>query len=100
MADRTLDARNGRQEEAAAAEGTPAAAPAPASLASNPWLPLIITAIIMPALAFATTRYFLLPQMKKALYKPTMAAAAAQAEPTGTNGAGGSGAAEGAIKVT
>jgi flagellar FliL protein len=98
MADRTLDARNGRKEEAAPAEETPAAAPAPPSLASNPWLPLIVTAILMPALAFATTRYFLLPQMKKALYKP-MAAAAAQAEPTGTNGAGGGGM-EGAVKQT
>jgi flagellar FliL protein len=96
MADRTMDARNGRQEEAAA-EGTAAAAPAPASFASNPWLPMIVTAIIMPALAFATTQYFLLPQMKKALYKPLAAAAAA--EPSGTNAAG-SGSAEGAIKVT
>ncbi len=99
MADRTLDARNGRKEEAAPAEETPGAAPAPPSLASNPWLPLIVTAILMPALAFATTRYFLLPQMKKALYKPTAAAAAAPAEPTGTNGAGGA-SVEGAIKQT
>jgi flagellar FliL protein len=92
-----MDARNGRQEEAAA-EGTAAAAPAPASLASNPWLPMIVTAIIMPALAFATTQYFLLPQMKKALYKP-LAAAAAASESSGTNAAAGGGP-EGAIKVT
>jgi flagellar protein FliL len=97
MPDRTLDARNGRQEEAAAEE-SPAAPPAKPSLASNPWLPLIITAIIMPALAFATTRYFLVPQMRKALLRP-LAASAAAAEPTGTN-AGATGAPEGAIKVT
>jgi flagellar FliL protein len=64
MADRTLDARpNG----APPAE-TPAAAPAAAkSSALMTWLPLIITVIAMPALAYATTRFVLVPQMKRAL---------------------------------
>jgi flagellar FliL protein len=93
MADRTIEARNGRQEEAAAPES--AAPPAKAGPLSNPWLPLIITVVIMPALAFAMTRYVLVPQMRKALLRPV----AAQAESTGTNAAGPGGA-EGTVKVT
>lgn len=49
------------QAEAAAA---PAAA-APSAMAT--WLPLIITVLLMPVLAFVTTRFVLLPQMKKAM---------------------------------
>jgi flagellar FliL protein len=96
MADRTMEARNGRQEEAAAAAAENPAAPANPARSSNPWLPLLITALIMPVLAFATNRYFLIPQMRKALIKPLTAAAA---EPTGTNGASPGGA-EGAVKYT
>ena len=89
-----MEARNGRQEEATAAENP--AAPANPARSSNPWLPLLITVIIMPLLAFATNRYFLIPQMRKALIKPLAAGAA---EPTGTNGAS-PGPAEGAVKYT
>jgi flagellar protein FliL len=93
MADRTVDARNGRKEQAAAEESpAPAAQPAPSS---NPWLPLLITAAIMPALAFATTRYVLVPQMKQALSRPV----AAPAESTDTN-ASGPGILDGKVKVT
>jgi flagellar FliL protein len=94
MADKTLDARNGRQEEAAAVEETPAP-PAKPALSSSPWLPLLITAIVMPALAFATTRYVLVPQMRQALSRPV----AAPAEPSGTNAAG-PGLLDGKVKVT
>ena len=97
MADRPTDTRNGRSEEAAA-EAIPAAAPAkPSGLKS--WLPLIITVVLMPALAFATTRFVLLPQMKKAL---SPASAAPAAEPSsGTNAAAsGPGVIDGQPKVT
>jgi flagellar FliL protein len=94
MADRTADVRNGRKEETAAAE-SPAAPAMPAS-SFKVWLPLIITVVIMPALAFATTRFVLVPQMRKALFRPLAAAAA---EPTGTNAAGAAGL-EGAVKQT
>jgi flagellar FliL protein len=89
-----VDARNGRKEEAAAAEESPAppAKPAPSS---NPWLPLLITAVIMPALAFATNRYVLVPQMRRALFRPV----AAPVESAGTNAAR-SGGLEGTVKVT
>jgi flagellar FliL protein len=90
-----VDARNGRPEEAAAEE-TPAEAAKPAH-SSNPWLPLIITVVIMPVLAFAMTRYVLVPQMRKALFRPLTAAAAA--EVTGTN-ATTPGGLEGTVKQT
>jgi flagellar protein FliL len=84
--------RNGREE--AAAEGSPASAAKPAA-SSNPWIPLIITVLLMPALAFATTRFVLVPQMKKALGQP----AAAAVETTGTNADAG-GVVAGSAKVT
>jgi flagellar FliL protein len=93
MADRTTEARNGRSEEAAA-EASPAPLAKPA-VASNPWLPLIITVAIMPALAFATTRFVLVPQMQRALSQP----GAAPVEPAGTNGASGPGILEGKAKI-
>jgi flagellar FliL protein len=93
MADRTADVRNGRKEETAAAE-SPAAPAMPAS-SFKVWLPLIITVVIMPVLAFATTRFVLVPQMRKALFRPLEAAA----EPAGTNAAGAAGL-EGTVKQT
>jgi flagellar FliL protein len=95
MADRTVDVRNGRSE-AAAAEASPAAAEAKPASSSNPWLPLIITVILMPALAFATTRFVLVPQMRKALSP----ADPAPAEPSGTNAESGSNLIDGKPKVT
>jgi flagellar FliL protein len=84
MAEKTAEARNGRQEEAVAEE-TPAVAPS-AAPASSPWVPLIITVVVMPVLAFAMTRYVLVPQMKQALSKSMSMAAPAEAG--GTNAAG------------
>jgi flagellar FliL protein len=94
MADRTVDTRNGRSEEAAA-EASPAPEAKPAG-ALKPWLPLIITVVLMPALAFATTRFLLVPQMKKALSHTD----AAPIEPAGTNTDAGPGAIDGKPKVT
>lgn len=56
-----------KTEEGAAA--APAAgAPAPASGGGiKSWLPLIITAVAMPLLAFGMTEFVLLPQLKKSL---------------------------------
>jgi flagellar FliL protein len=79
MADRTAETRNGRSE-AAVVEANPAPA-AKAAASSNPWVPLIITVVLMPALAFAMTRFVLVPQMKQALSKGS----AAPAESSGTN---------------
>lgn len=57
-----------RPEEAAApaaAEGAPA--PAPAAGGLKAWLPLIVTIVVMPLLAYAMTEFVLLPQVKKGL---------------------------------
>jgi flagellar FliL protein len=94
MADRTTEARNGRSE-AAASEANTAPLAKPAS-SSNPWVPLIITVVLMPALAFATTRYVLVPQMKKALSQTGPAVA----ESSGTNAEPVPGLVEGKVKVS
>jgi len=97
MADRTAEARNGRDE--AAAEEAPAA-PVAAAPTSNPWVPLIITAVVMPALAFATTRFVLVPQMKQALTKSIAAAPADSGSASATGPAATPGAPEGKVKYT
>jgi len=93
MADRTAEARNGHPEEAAT-EAAPAAAVKPAA-SLNPWLPLIITVVTMPLLAYATTRYVLIPKINQSLNPSGLATAASD----GTNGASGSGLVDGKPKV-
>lgn len=44
-----------------------AAAPAPAGGGFKAWLPLIISILLMPALAFGVTQFVLLPQLQKGL---------------------------------
>jgi flagellar protein FliL len=57
-------------KEAAAAEEGEARADAPRPAGGlKAWLPLIITVVTMPVLAFATTRFILLPKMERALAK-------------------------------
>ncbi len=81
MPDIPLDqGRNGGRGAATEAAPAPAAAAAAAAPSGmKAWLPLIITIVAMPALAFATTKFFLLPQMKKTLAQATGAAPAADA---------------------
>jgi flagellar FliL protein len=97
MADRTTETRNGRsEEETAADEASPEAAEAKPATSLKAWLPLIITVVLMPALAFATTRFVLVPQMRKAL-SPSEAK---PAEAAGTNAESGPGVIDGKPKVT
>jgi len=98
MADRNLDTRNGRtdEEEAATDEASAAAPEVKPSASFKSWLPLIATVVLMPVLAFATTRFVLIPQMRKALSP----AEAAPAEPAGTNVDTGPGLIEGKPKIT
>jgi flagellar FliL protein len=52
------------------AEDTKTEAPQPASAASGgikAWLPLLLTLLLMPALAYATTMFVLLPKLQKGL---------------------------------
>lgn len=67
---------------AAPAEGAaPAVAPAAASGGIKAWLPLIITVVIMPALAYAMTAFVMLPRLQKGLgITPAPVAAVAEAK--------------------
>ena len=69
MADIPLDSGRNGGRQAPAEEAKPAAAPAPAPASGGikAWLPLIITILAMPALAYATTKFVLVPQMEKSL---------------------------------
>jgi flagellar FliL protein len=65
----------------------PAAAPAPAPKTAGSlktWLPLIITIVFMPVLAYATTVFVLLPQIQKGL-GITAPAVASGAKPKADN---------------
>ncbi len=72
---------------AAKAEETPEAAPTAVKSGGGigAWLPLIITVVTMPALAYAMTAFVLLPKMKKEL---TTAASAPAVEPAATGNHG------------
>jgi len=74
MADETPATPTAKTEESA--EATPSAAKSGGSLGA--WLPLIITLVTMPALAYAMTAFVLLPKMKKEL---TVAVGAPAVEP-------------------
>jgi flagellar FliL protein len=70
-------------DDAAAPAETPA--PAPKSAGSlKTWLPLVITIVFMPVLAYATTVFVLLPQIQKGL-GITAPAAAPGAKPKADN---------------
>ena len=49
------------------AEGAPAVPTAPAGGGFKAWLPLIVTMLFMPALAFGVAQFVILPQLQKGL---------------------------------
>jgi len=72
MANINLDPPRGGREEAKAPENGKAAEakespPAASGKGLKAWLPLIATVVTMPALAFATTHFVLLPKLQHAL---------------------------------
>jgi len=68
----------------------PAAAPAPAAGGLKTWLPLIVTLVAMPALAYGTMSFLILPKMKAATGSGTASAEqAAEAEGTEAHGESG-----------
>ncbi|HEY3915639.1 MAG TPA: flagellar basal body-associated FliL family protein [Verrucomicrobiae bacterium] len=87
MADRTTESRGTRPE--AGAEAAPAAAAPAPGFAKGPWLPLIITIVLMPALAYATTRFVLVPQMTKALKHASASTDDNSASSSSTSSGGG-----------
>jgi flagellar FliL protein len=56
-----------KQEEAATPAATETAAPAPAAGGFKAWLPLIVTVVAMPIIAYGMTQFVLVPQLKKSL---------------------------------
>jgi len=53
-------------EEKTNPEGEPAA-PAPASGGAGAWLPLIVSVVLMPAIAFGMTKFVIVPQLQSSL---------------------------------
>src|SRR2546428_1059850 len=86
----TTAAPNGAAKPDAAAEGTeaaPEAAPAGAPGGFKAWLPLIVTMAVMPALAYVTTTFVLVPKLKKASGQPTVSAREETSAAAGEGGA-------------
>jgi flagellar FliL protein len=98
MADRTTETRNGGARTAPAEESGPAPAAAKPQASSKAWLPLLVTVVAMPVLAFAMTKFVLVPQMKHALALPDAPKAAAASPKAGSEA--GSKEPEGKFKVT
>ena len=65
---------------AGGAEGEAAAAAQASSGGIKGWLPLIVTILAMPALAFATTKFIILPKIQSAMGAPAGGAAHGAAE--------------------
>ena len=87
MANNPLEnARAGRlpaeEPEPEAPEGAKAAATTPVG-GLKPWLPLAVAMVAMPALAYATTVFVLLPKMQRALALSTSASATDSASQAG-----------------
>ena len=83
-----------REAETDAQPGEAANGAAPKAAASGgfkAWIPLIATVVAMPALAFATTQFILLPKIKQAM-GVTTPAASDPATPTGKEGDAAAGA--------
>lgn len=99
MPTETPTARGREAEADADAEGGEAAgvaaAPAAASGGIKAWLPLIVSVVAMPLLAFAMTRFVLLPRLQHSLEAQIHAEASqeASAESTAAKGEGKGGAA-------
>jgi flagellar FliL protein len=58
---------NAKEPEAGSQTAAAADSPASATGGFKAWLPLLITILVMPLLAFAMTQFFLLPRLQKAL---------------------------------
>ena len=106
MANTPLEASRGGREEAKAPEEAEAAAPAaaPAAGGFKAWLPLIVSVLAMPALAYATTQFVLLPKLQKAISQIKSTAATAAENGAATEAAAttkeGDKAAPGKAKIT
>ena len=62
-------------------DAAPAPTPAPSGGGFKPWLPLVITTVFMPVLAFGMTQFVILPQLQKGLGINAPAASPTVAKP-------------------
>jgi flagellar FliL protein len=69
------------KKDSAKTEDAAPAAPAPASGGFKAWLPLIITIVLMPALAYGMTQFVLLPQLQKGLGQGTASDSTVETKP-------------------
>lgn len=83
MAANKTDAANGEGDAAASAAN---GARSNASGGFAAWLPLIITILVMPVLAWATTTFLIVPKLQKGLGLTPAAAAAKEAPAAGGHG--------------
>ena len=108
MASNSLESSRGSREQAKAPEKEndkpPAedkADPPPASGgAFKAWLPLAVAAVAMPALAYATTHFVLLPKLERGLAQSNPVAAQETTAESGTAAKGEGKAASNKLKVT
>jgi len=108
MASNSLESSRGSREQAKAPEkenGKPPAEekadPPPASGgAFKAWLPLAVAAVAMPALAYATTHFVLLPKLERGLAQSNPAAAQETTAESGTAAKSEGKAASNKLKVT
>jgi flagellar FliL protein len=94
--------RSGREEAKAPDNGDAAeksAAPAGGG-GFKAWLPLIVAVVAMPALAYATTKFVLLPKLQHSASQPKTEAASAPATEPAASGKEGEKAGSGKAKVT
>lgn len=104
MANTTLESRGGREPAPDAEENASDAGQANEPKSSGgfkPWLPLVIALVTMPLLAYATTRFVLLPKLQHALALPATGSASEPVPESGasTRSESGKTAAQGKTKV-
>jgi flagellar protein FliL len=106
MASNSLESSRGTREEAKAPENGASAEvkaePAPPGGGGKfkAWLPLVVAVVTMPALAFATTHFLLLPHLTKAIGQVKPEAAPAAAPESGAEAKNGDKPVSGKTKVT
>ncbi len=73
MADRTVESTRGPRgtEAAPASNGAEAPTSPKAPSPIKAWLPILLTVVLMPMLAYATTRFVLVPRVQRALLQQT-----------------------------
>ena len=110
MATTPLQPSRGGREEAKGAESAKSAEvkspeakadpPAPSGAGFKAWLPLAVAVVTMPALAYATTHFVLLPKLERELAQGKPGAAQETAAVPGAGAKNGSKAAADKLKVT